>query len=240
MIPCGAGVVASRMNRLLKFVLKLMANEASMEKIKGKKNPEQSDRMYLELSMEPVFFLFILLISIFLGEAIITIFLPDLIPRLYDTSIINPLLLVVIISPILYLFSFRPLRAHIKELNQLHEELQRQKEQYRSLVESTDDSIYQVDREYKYLFMNSRHQARMGLTETQFLGRPYGEFHSPEGSEKFEKMIDRVFETGQSMQQEHKSHRDNRCFLRTFSPIKNPFGRVEAVTVISKDITCLI
>ncbi|MGD2081058.1 MAG: PAS domain-containing protein [Nitrospirota bacterium] len=206
----------------------------------AEKPPEQRDRMYLELSMEPVFFLFILLVSIFLGEAVITIFLPDLMPRLYDTSIISPLLLVVIISPILYLFSFRPLRTHIKELNELHEELRMQQEQYRSLVESTDDSIYLVDGEYKYLFMNSKHQSRMGLEETQFIGRPYGDFHSPQGTGEFERMIDRVFETGNSIQQEHRSHRDNRYFLRTFSPIKNPFGRVEAVTVVSKDITSLI
>lgn len=224
-----------------------MAGEASMEDIEGTgkestvaKAPEQRDRMYLELSMEPVFFLFILLISIFLGEAVISIFLPDLIPHLYDTSIISPLLLVIIISPIVYLFSFRPLRTHIRELNELHEELRMQQEQYRSLVESTDDSIYVVDGEYSYIFMNSRHQSRMGLEGTEFIGRPYGDFHSPHGARAFERMVDRVFETGASVQQEHRSQRDGRYFLRTFSPIKNPFGRVEAVTVISKDITTIV
>jgi PAS domain S-box-containing protein len=146
---------------------------------------------------------------------------------------------VVIVFPILYLFSFRPLRSHIKELNRLQEELQRGEERYRSLVESTEDSIYLIDKDYRYLFMNTKHQLRMGLQESQFMGRPYGEFHSPEGTREFEEMVDTVFETGRSIQQEHKSHRDNRHFLRTFSPVKNSFGMVEAVTVVSKDVTYL-
>ncbi len=180
-----------------------------------------------------------LVISIFLGEAVIMFALPDLITP-YDASITDALLLVVIVFPMLYLFSFRPLRTHIKELNRMQEDLNRSEEHYRSLVESTDDSIYLVNRDYRYLFMNKRHQSRMGLKENEFMGRPYGEFHSPGGTKEFEKRVDEVFSTGESVQQEHKSHRDNRYFLRTFSPIKNPFGRVEAVTVVSKDITTVI
>jgi PAS domain S-box-containing protein len=197
-----------------------------------------SEQMFPRLSMEPVFLLFILMLAIFWGEAFIMIVLPKLIPpHLLSDSIIGALLLVVIVFPILYLFSFRPLRLHIKELNRLQEELQRGEERYRSLVESTEDSIYLIDRQYRYLFMNKKHQSRMGLQESQFMGRPYGDFHSPEGTKEFEEVVDTVFETGRSIQQEHRSRRDNRYFLRTFSPIKNPFGMVEAVTVVSKDVS---
>jgi PAS domain S-box-containing protein len=196
--------------------------------------------MYTKLSQDPVFLLLILLLAIFWGEAFIMIVLPILVPSgIFGDSIIDALLLVVVIFPVLYIFFFRPLRSHIKELSRLHEELQRGEERYRSLVESTEDSIYLIDRDYRYLFMNKRHQSRMGLEESQFMGRPYSEFHSPEGAEEFERMIDKVIETGRSIQQEHKSHRDNRYFLRTYSPIKNRFGMVEAITVVSKDVTNL-
>jgi len=40
---------------------------------------------------------------------------------------------------------------------------------YRSLVESTDDSIYLVDRDCRYLFINQKHLMRMGLFSSQFL-----------------------------------------------------------------------
>lgn len=199
------------------------------------------DQMYPKLSHEPVFFLFILILAIFLGETFVMIILPGLLPSdMFGGSIIDPILLVVIIFPILYFFSFRPLRSHISELNRLQGELQRSQERYCSLVESTEDSIYLIDKDYRYLFMNAKHQSRIGLEGLQFIGRPYGEFHSSESTKEFEKTVDTVFATGRSVQQEHKSHRDNKYFLRTFSPVKDNFGMVEAVTVISKDVTSLI
>jgi PAS domain S-box-containing protein len=196
--------------------------------------------MYPKLSQESVFFLVILILAIFWGETFIMVILPDLLPhRIFGDSMIDALLLVVIVFPILYFFSFRPLRSHIKELYRLKEELRSGEERYRSLVESTEDSIYLIDRDYRYLFMNTKHQSRIGLEESQFIGRSYGDFHSGEGTKEFEKTIDTVFAVGRSVQQEHKSHRDNKYFLRTFSPVKDRFGMVEAVTVVSKDVTNL-
>jgi PAS domain S-box-containing protein len=218
-----------------------MSNKEGLSRQPGRdKTAEPSDRMYPKLLQESVFFLFILMLAIFWGETFIMIVLPDLFPsHILGDSLIDALLLVVIVFPILYFFSFRPLRSHIRELNRLQGELQRGEERYRSLVESTEDSIYLIDRDYRYLFMNTKHQSRIGLDESQFIGRPYGEFHSGEGTKEFEKTVDTVFATGRSVQQEHKSHRDDKYFLRTFSPVKDRFGMVEAVTVVSKDVTNL-
>jgi PAS domain S-box-containing protein len=212
----------------------------SNERETAGKTAVRSDEMYSKLSLEPAYFLIILMLSIFLGEILIMIILPRIIPpHLYRGSIIDALLLVVIVFPILFLFAFRPMRSHINQLKRMKEELQRGEERYRSLVESTDDSIYLVDKDYKYIFINKKHQARMSLTENQIKGRSYGEFHSTEGTKAFENAINDVFTTGNSVQREHKSHRDNRYFLRTFSPVKDPFGQVEAVTVVSKDVSNL-
>lgn len=193
------------------------------------------------LSVEPGYFLFVIILAIFVAEMIIMTVLPHILPEyLTRGSILDAFLLVILIIPALYFFSFRPMQKHISDLDRIQEEVQRSEERYRSLVESTEDSIYLVDREYRYLFMNSMHQARTGLSQDQFMGHPYSDFHSPEGSREFEKMIDQVFRTGRSVQQEHKSQRDNRYFVRTFSPVKDPFGMVEAVSVVSKDVTMLI
>jgi diguanylate cyclase (GGDEF)-like protein/PAS domain S-box-containing protein len=108
---------------------------------------------------------------------------------------------------------------------------------YRSLVESTEDSIYLVDRNYRYLFMNKKHLARMRLLSDQILGRPYREFHTSEDTSKFMVHVKQVFETGESVQSEHMSKRDNRYFLQTLSPAKDEDGNIVAITVISKDIS---
>jgi PAS domain S-box-containing protein len=201
---------------------------------------ESTNEIYPKLSQEPAFFLLIIILAVFLGEIIIMISLPSLIPLyIINGSIIDALLLVIIVSPILYLFSFRPLQSHIKELNRMKEELERGEERYRSLVESSDDSIYLVNKDHRYIFMNMKHRSRMGLSEDESEDLLYGDLHSPEDTKEFEIIIDKVFETGNSIKHEHKSHRDNRYFLRTFSPVKDPIGVVEAVTVISKDVTIL-
>jgi diguanylate cyclase (GGDEF)-like protein/PAS domain S-box-containing protein len=147
------------------------------------------------------------------------------------------------------------LRKHQEQLEQAIEERTRQIEnqmlekrkveislqdteaKYRSLVESTEDSIYLIDRNYRYLFMNTKHWMRMGLLPDQFLGHYYHEYHSPEETSKFMSYVNQVFEAGESIQSEHRSKRDNRYFLQTLSPVKDQEGNIVAVTVISKDIS---
>jgi PAS domain S-box-containing protein len=199
---------------------------------------KSSHEPYPKLSQEPAFFLLIIILAVFMGEIIVMTVLPRVIPLYIMTgSVIDALLLVLIVSPILYLFSFRPLQSHIEELSSMQEELRRGEERYRSLVESSEDSIYLVDRDYRYLFINKPHMERIGLSENESKNLKYSDVHLPEDTKEFEAIIDKVFETGNSIKQEHKSHRDHKYFIRTFSPVKDPFGAVEAVTVISKDIS---
>jgi len=115
--------------------------------------------------------------------------------------------------------------------------LRESEEKYRSLVESTEDSVYLVDRDCRYLFINEKHLSRLGVSKDQIIDRTYNELHSKEETEMFVKAVEEVFKTGNSIQGEHRSHRDNRCFLRTLSPLKDSKGNVIAVTVVSKDIT---
>jgi diguanylate cyclase (GGDEF)-like protein/PAS domain S-box-containing protein len=113
--------------------------------------------------------------------------------------------------------------------------LKESEEKYRALVESTDDSIYLVDRGCRYLFMNRKHSARMGFTGNEWLGRPYADFHGPEENEWFQEKVARVFETGESLRHEHRSRRDGNYFLMTLSPVRHEDGRISSVTVISKE-----
>jgi SOS regulatory protein LexA len=111
---------------------------------------------------------------------------------------------------------------------------------YRSLVESSDDSIYLVDRDCSYLFMNKKHLSRLGLKSNQVIGRSYSEFHAPEETKDFIQKVDKVIHTKKSLSYEYKSQRDNRYFIRTLSPLKSAGAdNPDVITVISKDITAL-
>ena len=126
-----------------------------------------------------------------------------------------------------------PLRA----MHTAEETLLKSEEKYRSLVESTEDSIYVVDKDCRYLFINSKHLSRLGLSGDQYQGRAYSEFHSSEETENFCRNVARVFERGESVRYEAASTRDGKYFLLTLSPVKGPVGKTIAVSVVSKNIT---
>jgi PAS domain S-box-containing protein len=188
-------------------------------------------------SVIPFSLMFILLV-VFSVESIVMLFLsvfPPISP--VGVALLDSSLLIMIIAPVLYFSLLRPLKNHIAERRRMEEVVRESEEKYRSLVETTDDSIYLVDRHYKYLFINKKHLSRMGLSEEQGIDKSYHDFHSPEEIDGFVEKVDKVFEAGQPIQQEHVSRRDRRYFLRTMSPVKDSEGETVAVNVISKDIT---
>lgn len=186
----------------------------------------------------PVFLLFSIMVSIFLAD-IVVMFILSILPPLstFKTALLDGLLLTVITFPLLYFLILRPLRLHITERESAENLLKNSEEKYRSLVESTEDSIYLVDRNFRYLFMNQKHLSRLGLLGDEYIGHEYSEFHSSDVTEWFVKKVNEVFSTGASIHHEHKSLRDGRYFLLTLSPVKDLNGIITAITVVSKDIT---
>lgn len=110
---------------------------------------------------------------------------------------------------------------------------------YRNLVEATSDSIYLVDKNCRYLYVNPKHCSRIGLRQEELFGRNYAEFHSAEETAIFADNVQEVFQNGLSFQRQYCSHRDGGEFLRTFSPVRASTGKKQiiAVSVISKNIT---
>ncbi|MDO8721612.1 MAG: PAS domain-containing protein, partial [Syntrophales bacterium] len=130
------------------------------------------------------------------------------------------------------------LRTNIIGRRQADAALKEAAEKYRSLAASVD-SMYLMDRDCTYLFMNEGHRMRFGLSLEEIIGRRYGEFHAEESTREFAEKVREVCETGKSSTKEHRSKRDGRYFLRTFTPTagRSPAGETLEVVVVSKDIT---
>ena len=116
--------------------------------------------------------------------------------------------------------------------------LQESEEKYRSLIESFEDSVYLVDRDCRYLFVNPKFLSRLGgLSLNKVIGRVHGEFSHAEDTKVFAEKVEEVFKTGKYVMYEHRSSKDNRYVLRTLSPVKDSKGRTTSVTVVAKGIT---
>jgi len=132
--------------------------------------------------------------------------------------------------------------AELEILEHVHarvlDDLRRSEDSFRSLVDSTDDSIYVVDRECNYLFMNKKHLKRLGVaSEDQVIGRNYRDFHTAAETRDFQASVDTVFRSGRSLHHEYQAERDQKFFIRTLSPVRDSKSAVAAVTAISKEIT---
>jgi PAS domain S-box-containing protein len=202
-----------------------------------KKNSRTSTGFFIR----PIELLIIITASIFGSGALVDLIL-SLFPSLsvQTFALVDAVLLTVILFPLIYYLAYEPLKSYIEELKRTEETLQGSEAKYRSLVETTDDSIYLVNRKCEYLFMNAKHQSRLSiLFDKEYVGRAYSDFHSPEETNVFSEKVNEVFETGEPLQHEHRSQRDGHYFLRTLSPVEGPNGELVAVSIVSKDITKL-
>ena len=110
---------------------------------------------------------------------------------------------------------------------------------FRSLVESTDDFVYMVDKDLNYQYMNRNYSTTMGFSGDEYIGRAYCDIHLSTEIEWFKRIVAEVFLNGKSVQHEYKSKRNNHYYLQTLSPVEGAGGDIVSVTVISKDITNL-
>src|SRR4030066_631280 len=103
-------------------------------------------------------------------------------------------------------FTRGELEQKIKELEQKIIQFENTENQYRYLVDSTTDSLYLVDEQCRYIFINSNHIKRLNLPIEKIIGHSYSEFHSAEQSNQFADKVKKVYTTNKSVQDEHKSH----------------------------------
>jgi PAS domain S-box-containing protein len=139
----------------------------------------------------------------------------------------------LIILPVLVIVTV--LRSEMV-LNRLRKTVRKSEAEYRSVVESTSDSISIVDRKGTFLFMNSRYRDQLGLASDPGKGKSYRDLHPDERTKQFLEDIEQVFTTGTLLTKERQEN--GRSLLQVLNPIIDPeSGTVLAVTEILRDIT---
>jgi PAS domain S-box-containing protein len=132
------------------------------------------------------------------------------------------------------------LKNIITALEEELSELKRKVEDfYLPLTELTNESLFLVDKECRYLFITNNMADNFGRPLSEVIGKKYGDFHKKEAAEILAERVAAVFATGSVTTDEHINRRGNKHIYRKFSPVKSPQGEVIKVAVIGQDITRL-
>ncbi len=107
---------------------------------------------------------------------------------------------------------------------------------FRTIVEATDDSIYMVDRHFRYLFINTPHQKRLGIYGEEYESKMYKDLHTEEETRRFIQSLNQVITHNTYYTEEYE--KDGRYYNRKFIPVRYQSSQQAlAVTVVSVDIT---
>lgn len=107
---------------------------------------------------------------------------------------------------------------------------------FHTIVEATEDSIYMVDRHYRYLYINTPHQKRMGIYGENYESKMYRDFHSEEENKRFIHSMNQVMVHNNYYLEQYE--KEGRHYYRKFIPVKyQSSSQVLAVTIVSTDMT---
>ena len=127
----------------------------------------------------------------------------------------------------------------ITERKKAEEKLKESEEKYRSIIENAEDQIFVLDRDYKFISINSKAASLSKNTPDKLIGKSALDVFPKETSLRFSKNIQEVFDTAKSKFIEEKMIMGNKEFYNStiLNPIKDNKGNIIAVMGIVRDIT---
>jgi PAS domain S-box-containing protein len=118
-------------------------------------------------------------------------------------------------------------------------ELAASHERYRALVESSQDAIFQLDRDARLLFVNTSGARPLGLEPASLVGKTLAELFPQEAAEQLIPEVDKVFDAGVPLTNERTIHVAGvlKAYSALLAPVFGADGRVESVVGIARDVT---
>lgn len=128
----------------------------------------------------------------------------------------------------------------ITERKQAEAALEQRQQEFQTLVENAPDIIMRLDRQGRYLYINSTVERHLGIAATAFLGRKMDEFGAdPELVQSWRDTIETVFTTGQEQEIEYEAPSATGCryYSSRIVPEFAKDGSVQSILAIARDIS---
>jgi PAS domain S-box-containing protein len=132
------------------------------------------------------------------------------------------------------------IRQTLDHTLELKEDIERRKELYKAMVNSSPDIIVKIDKDYNIEFIHL--PSIYGIDYTQFVGKQAISLMSYKERELAQKKLELVFKKGETIQYEIFTKNPigkPAYFITHLSPIRDTQGKIEAVYSVSRDITAL-
>jgi PAS domain S-box-containing protein len=133
----------------------------------------------------------------------------------------------------------RAIVLDITKRKRAEEKIRETENKYRSIVENSDDQIFMLDKDCKFLSINKTAADFSRKSTQEMIGKSLFEIFPETTAARFSKNVKKVFETGKSLSIDEKMIVQGREYYNSsrLNPVKDDRGRVIAVAGIVRDIT---
>ncbi|MCJ7654844.1 MAG: PAS domain S-box protein, partial [Dehalococcoidia bacterium] len=136
---------------------------------------------------------------------------------------------------------FREVSRDISERVQMTEALRHSEEKYRSILDTTEESYYEVDLAGNFTFFNEPLRRGMGYTKEELIGMNYRVYTPPEIADKVFQAYNQVYRTGEPLTwfpMEQVSKDGTRAIIEnSILPKRNERGEIIGFRGIGRDIS---
>jgi PAS domain S-box-containing protein len=138
-------------------------------------------------------------------------------------------------------FGLSSLRLQV-ETRLIDEALKQSENRYRTLLESSTDAIFLIDREERIVYLNSTAASMLGGTRESLIGKRQVDFFPPDVGKRHGETLRNVFVSGEPFSNTVSELISGSAslFNTRLIPIRDGNGEIRSVMGISRDVTALV
>ncbi len=139
------------------------------------------------------------------------------------------------------IIGFRGVGRDVTQRLQMEEALRQSEEKYRSILETMEETYYEVDLAGNFTFFNETLRKGFGYTKEELMGMSYKVYTPPEIADKVFQAYNQVYRTGEPIigfpMEQIRKDGTRLVIENSIMPIRNEMGEITGFRGIGRDVT---